>query len=42
MVDNDMKDFRIIDIVESFVMNFVQNNLFFISINMNFINVMKI
>lgn len=42
MVDNDMKDFRIIDIVESFVMNFVQNNLFFISIIMNFINVMKI
>lgn len=42
MVDNDMNDFRIIDIVESFVMNFVQNNLFFISINMNFINVMKI
>lgn len=42
MVDNDMKDLRIIDIVESFVMNFVQNNLFFISIIMNFINVMKI
>lgn len=42
MVDNDMKDFRIIDIVESFVMNFVQNNLFFISIIMNFIKVMKI
>lgn len=42
MVDNDMKDFRIIDIVESFVMNFVQNNLFFISIIMNFINVMII
>lgn len=42
MVDNDMKDFRIIDNVESFVMNFVQNNLFFISIIMNFINVMKI